>query len=40
VRHEWVTEVEDILWRRSKLGLRMEKDGVARLSSYLARKHA
>ena len=39
VRHEWVTEVEDILWRRSKLGLRIDKEGAARIAAYLA-KHA
>lgn len=38
VRHEWVTEVEDILWRRSKLGLRIDKEGVARLATYLAKR--
>ena len=38
VRHEWVTEVEDILWRRSKLGLRIDKEGIARLASYLAKR--
>jgi len=38
VRHEWVTEVEDILWRRSKLGLRIEKEGVARLAAYLEKR--
>jgi glycerol-3-phosphate dehydrogenase len=38
VRHEWVTEVEDILWRRSKLGLRIEKEGVARIAAYLAKR--
>ena len=38
VRHEWVTEVEDILWRRSKLGLRIGKDDIARLQAYLAKR--
>jgi glycerol-3-phosphate dehydrogenase len=35
-RHEWALSVEDILWRRSKLGLLVDADGVDRLRSYLA----
>ncbi|UPG86345.1 glycerol-3-phosphate dehydrogenase [Luteibacter aegosomatis] len=38
VRHEWATEAEDILWRRSKLGLRVDPDGVRRLTDYLAKR--
>ena len=38
VRHEWATEVEDILWRRSKLGLRFDQEGIARLTNYLAKR--
>ncbi|HEX7814081.1 glycerol-3-phosphate dehydrogenase [Dyella sp.] len=38
VRHEWATEAEDILWRRSKLGLRIDSDGVRMLGEYLASK--
>ena len=33
VAHEWAREVDDVLWRRSKLGLRLqphERDAVAR----------
>jgi len=37
IRHEWATQAEDILWRRSKLGLRVGPDDVARLTAYLAR---
>lgn len=37
VRHEWATQAEDILWRRSKLGLRIAPDDVTRLTAYLAR---
>jgi glycerol-3-phosphate dehydrogenase len=36
-RCEWATTVDDILWRRSKLGLTMPADGIARLQRYLAR---
>jgi glycerol-3-phosphate dehydrogenase len=38
VRHEWVTEAEDILWRRSKIGLRVGPDDVRRLTEYLTRR--
>ena len=37
VRHEWATQADDILWRRSKLGLRVGPDDVARLTAYLAK---
>lgn len=33
--HEWACTAEDILWRRSKLGLRIDETGVRRLSAYL-----
>lgn len=36
VRHEWARTSDDILWRRSKLGLRMDREGVARLGRHLA----
>ena len=35
VRQEWATTAEDILWRRTKLGLRLSPQQVARLSDYL-----
>ena len=34
--HEWACTAEDILWRRSKLGLRLDAPAVARLDAYLA----
>ena len=37
VRAEWARTAEDILWRRSKLGLRTSPEGAARLADYLAR---
>lgn len=37
VRAEWARTAEDILWRRSKLGLRTSPEGSARLADYLAR---
>ena len=36
VRHEWARSPDDILWRRSKLGLRTGREGVARLARHLA----
>ncbi|MFT4247794.1 MAG: glycerol-3-phosphate dehydrogenase C-terminal domain-containing protein, partial [Pseudomonas sp.] len=33
--HEWARTAEDILWRRSKLGLRIGADGRGRLEAYL-----
>ena len=34
--HEWAGESADILWRRSKLGLRFAPEETARLDAYLA----
>jgi glycerol-3-phosphate dehydrogenase len=34
-RHEWAVTAEDILWRRSRLGLHVDADTVARLESWL-----
>lgn len=34
-KHEWAQTAEDILFRRTKLGLRMNKDQIANLESYL-----
>jgi glycerol-3-phosphate dehydrogenase len=38
VRHEWAQQADDILWRRSKLGLRLTAEQVHGLEEYLARK--
>ena len=35
VEYEWARTPEDILWRRTKTGLRMPEDGVRRLSAFL-----
>lgn len=35
VSHEWAQTAEDILWRRTKLGLVMSADGAEQLSEYL-----
>ena len=36
VQREWALTAEDILWRRSKLGLAVSKDTVAHLTAHLA----
>ncbi len=36
VDHEWARSAEDILWRRSKLGLHVPGDAPARIDAYLA----
>jgi glycerol-3-phosphate dehydrogenase len=36
VRHEWAETAEDILWRRTKLGLRIDAAGRAALEAYIA----
>ena len=38
--HEWVTQADDLLWRRSKLGLRIDAAGRQRLADYLQRAPA
>ena len=35
VRHEWARTSEDILWRRTKLGLRLDNDQRMHLQAYL-----
>ncbi|MBZ5874774.1 glycerol-3-phosphate dehydrogenase [Chromohalobacter israelensis] len=39
VEHEWAREVDDILWRRTKLGLRLSAAQQERLATYLERHH-
>jgi glycerol-3-phosphate dehydrogenase len=36
MHHEWARSAEDVLWRRTKLGLRMTKAEVARVADYMA----
>ena len=38
IRHEWVSDAEDILWRRSKLGLRVSAEAKARIENWIGRK--
>jgi glycerol-3-phosphate dehydrogenase len=37
-RHEWAVTAEDILWRRSKLGLHVSAETVARLEAFLGQE--
>jgi glycerol-3-phosphate dehydrogenase len=39
-RHEWAVTAEDILWRRSRLGLHVDADTVARLEARLGHSAA
>ena len=36
VTHEWARTADDIIWRRTKLGLDLSEAQVARLTAYLA----
>jgi glycerol-3-phosphate dehydrogenase len=38
VQSEWARSAEDVLWRRSKSGLRVDAAGVEALSAYLQRR--
>ncbi len=40
VAAEWAEQADDVLWRRSKLGLRLSPAQVAHLAAYLAATHA
>lgn len=38
IDHEWATSAEDVLWRRTKLGLRFSPEQTARLAVYCAER--
>jgi glycerol-3-phosphate dehydrogenase len=38
--HEWAVSAEDIVWRRSKLGLRLSKEEIAALDQWLQTNRA
>jgi glycerol-3-phosphate dehydrogenase len=40
VRNEWARTADDVLWRRSKLGLRFDPAETEALAGYLARSPA
>jgi glycerol-3-phosphate dehydrogenase len=39
IAQEWARSVDDVIWRRSKLGLAMTEAEIARLAEYLKDKH-
>ncbi|WP_404361965.1 glycerol-3-phosphate dehydrogenase [Marinobacter sp.] len=39
VDHEWAIDAEDIIWRRTKLGLRLAADDIAGIQEYLEGLH-
>lgn len=39
-RREWARSAEDILWRRSKLGLHVPTDAAGKIDAYIAKKRA
>ncbi|MGL5115135.1 MAG: glycerol-3-phosphate dehydrogenase [Beijerinckiaceae bacterium] len=40
MREEWATTADDVLWRRSKLGLRVSAEAKAALATFMARESA
>ncbi|HTI02170.1 MAG TPA: glycerol-3-phosphate dehydrogenase, partial [Acidisoma sp.] len=38
VAHEWVRSAQDILWRRSKLGLRVTQEQAAQIDEAIGRQ--
>ncbi|MDF1607661.1 glycerol-3-phosphate dehydrogenase [Hoeflea sp. YIM 152468] len=40
IAQEWAREAADVIWRRSKRGLRLDKDQVAALDAYMTGKRA
>jgi glycerol-3-phosphate dehydrogenase len=40
MREEWAEQTDDVIWRRSKLGLRLSKQQVANLESFMAEHRA
>ncbi len=39
MRHEFARRADDVVWRRSKLGLRLSKDEIAALDAFMAGAH-
>jgi glycerol-3-phosphate dehydrogenase len=40
MREEWAREPADVLWRRTKLGLRIGAEGKAALAAFMASQRA
>jgi glycerol-3-phosphate dehydrogenase len=38
MRHEWAREPADVLWRRTKMGLRVDAAGISALADHMARR--
>ena len=38
--HEWARTAEDVLWRRTKLGLRIDEAGARRLDAWMQARRA
>jgi glycerol-3-phosphate dehydrogenase len=38
MRQEWAVRADDVLWRRSKLGLRLSSDQKAALEDFMRRE--
>ena len=39
-QHEWAQTADDILWRRTKLGLHMTKTEIAAFAAWFKTEHA
>ena len=37
IENEWVTQADDFLWRRSKLGLRLRDEEKNEINAYIAK---
>jgi glycerol-3-phosphate dehydrogenase len=37
--HEYARTAQDVVWRRSKLGLRLTADQIAAIDAFMAREH-
>ena len=35
IEHEWVSSAEDFVWRRTRLGLRLSKNQIAKINNYV-----
>jgi len=40
MREEWAEQAKDVLWRRSKLGLRLSQDEIAALEAFMAERRS
>jgi glycerol-3-phosphate dehydrogenase len=40
ISEEWACTAEDIVWRRSKLGLRLTREEIAHLDAWMSAQHA